>query len=93
MGIFLKIGDCEGGIIIYSSKYGTERMWEIQAKCDREILRCVIPVVCLNYKERQISVKNTTIDMAKMMVFIAEQNKKYMFPPISAIIRFSQLLC
>ena len=31
--------------------------------------------------------------MAKMMVFIAEQNKKnYMFGPISAIIRFSQLL-
>ena len=31
--------------------------------------------------------------MAKMMVFIAEQNKNYMFRPVSAIIRFSQLLC
>ena len=27
------------------------------------------------------------INMAKMMVFIAEQNKNYMFRPISAIIR------
>ena len=32
-------------------------------------------------------------NVAKMMVFIAEQNKSYMFRPISAIIRFSQLLC
>jgi len=31
--------------------------------------------------------------MVKTMVFIAEQNKNYMFRPISAIIRFSQLLC
>ena len=31
--------------------------------------------------------------MAKVMVFIAEQNKNYMFRPISAIIRCSQLLC
>ena len=30
--------------------------------------------------------------MAKMMVFIAEQTKNYMFQPVSAIIRFSQLL-
>ena len=31
--------------------------------------------------------------MAKMMIFIAEQNKKkYMFRPILAIIRFSKLL-
>ena len=30
-------------------------------------------------------------NMAKIMVFIAEQN--YMFRPISAIFRFSQLLC
>jgi hypothetical protein len=29
--------------------------------------------------------------MAKMMVFIAEQNKNYMFRPISAIIRFSRI--
>jgi len=29
--------------------------------------------------------------MAKMMIFIAEQN--YMFRAIAAIIRFSQLLC
>jgi len=36
MDKFLKIEDGEGGIIIYSSKYGTERMWEIQAKYDRE---------------------------------------------------------
>ena len=32
-------------------------------------------------------------NMAKMMVFIAEQNKNCMFRTISAIIRFSQLLC
>jgi len=31
-------------------------------------------------------------DMAKMVVFIAEQNKNYMFRSISAIIRFSQLV-
>jgi len=31
--------------------------------------------------------------MAKMTVFIADQNKNYMFRPVSAIIRFSQLLC
>jgi predicted lactoylglutathione lyase len=30
-------------------------------------------------------------NMAKIMAFIAEQN--YMFRPISAIFRFSQLLC
>jgi len=32
-------------------------------------------------------------NMAKMMVFIAGQNKNYMFRPISAIIRVSQLVC
>jgi len=31
--------------------------------------------------------------MAKIMVFIAEQNKNYMFRPISAITSFSQLFC
>jgi hypothetical protein len=36
MDVFQKIEDCEGRIIIYSSKYSTERMWEIQAKYDRE---------------------------------------------------------
>ena len=35
----------------------------------RLILRCVIPVVCLNYKEGQISVKNTTIIWLKMIIF------------------------
>ena len=29
--------------------------------------------------------------MAKMMVFIAEQNKNYMFRPISAIIRLADV--
>jgi hypothetical protein len=36
MDKFLKTEDGARGIIIYSSKYGTERMWEIQAKYDRE---------------------------------------------------------
>ena len=32
------------------------------------ILRCVIPVVCLNYRKGYISVKKHDYNMAKMMV-------------------------
>ena len=32
------------------------------------LLRCVIPVVCLNYRKGQISVKKHNYNMAKMMV-------------------------
>jgi len=56
-----------------------------------EVLRCVIPVVCLNSKEGANFSQKRNYNMAKMIVFIAEQN--YMFRPISAIFNFSQLLC
>ena len=55
------------------------------------ILRCVIPVVCLNYKEGVNFSQKHNYNMAKMMVFIAEQN--YTFRPIAVIFRFLQLLC
>ena len=54
------------------------------------ILRCVIPVVCLNYRKGVNFRQKHNFNVAKIMVFIAEQNKNYMFRPISAIIRFSQ---
>jgi len=44
-----------------------------------------------NYKEGVNFSQKHNCNMAKMMVFIVEQN--YMFRPISAIFRFSQLLC
>ena len=50
--------------------------------------RCVFKLLeGVNFSQKH------NFNMAKMMVFIAEQNENYMFQPMSAIIRFPQLLC
>ena len=54
------------------------------------VLRCVVPFVCLNYKEGVNFSQKHNYNMDKMMIFIAEQN--YTFRPIWAIFRFSKFL-
>ena len=69
------------------------QMWEmLKNKLYRKILRCAIPVVCLNYMVRLNSVKNTNINIW-LNDGVYWQWKNYMFRPIAAIIRFWQLSC
>jgi Na+-transporting NADH:ubiquinone oxidoreductase subunit NqrE len=48
------------------------------------VLRCVVPVVCLNYMEGVNFSQKHNYNMAKMMVFLAEPN--YMFPYSSELL-------
>jgi hypothetical protein len=55
----------------------------------RQILTCAISVVCL--KEGKISQKHNCKYMANWWCLLVMEN--YMFRPIAAVIRFSQLCC